>query len=185
MKLYIKNMVCGRCETLVKSELEKLNLKYKSIKLGEVEINDNISPEERKILNGALEKSGLGLLDNKKNALAEKIKNAIIDLVQCKADKPKVNLSEYLKENLGYDYAFLMRVFAEMNGITIERYFIEIRIELAKILLLDKDHSLIDISEKLHFSDVSHFCNQFKKSTGLTPTNYKQMMYKAPSIANI
>lgn len=178
-------MVCSQCETVVKSELEKNNLKYKTIKSGEIEINDNISPEERKILHIELEKSGLGFLENNKSVLVDKIKYAIIELVNRSDDKLRINLSDYLKEKLGYDYAFLMRIFAEMNGITIERYFIEIRIELAKILMLDNDYSLIDIAEKLHFIHLSHFCKQFKKSTGLTPTNFKQIMYKEPFLAKI
>jgi len=172
MKLYIKNMVCVRCETVVKSELKKMGVAFRSIKSGEVEIDDNISADARDKLNAALEKSGLGLLDDKKSVLVEKIKNTIIELVHYTDERLKVNLSDYLKEKIGYDYAYLSRLFAEVNGTTIEHYFITLRIEM----LIYENFTLVEIAEFLHFSDTSHFCNQFKKATGLTPSGFRQIM---------
>jgi AraC-like DNA-binding protein len=176
MKLYIKNMVCVRCEAVVKSELKKMGLAFQSIKSGEVEIMDDIPADIKERLNIALEKSGLGLLDDKKSVLVEKIKTVIIELVHYTDERLKVNLSDYLKEKLEYDYAYLSRLFAEVNGTTIEHYFISLRIERSKELLVYSDLSLIEIAEQLHFSDTSHFCNQFKKATGLTPSYFRQIM---------
>ena len=41
-------MVCGRCKMVVKSEFEKLGLQPISVELGEVELKDNISEEQKK-----------------------------------------------------------------------------------------------------------------------------------------
>ncbi len=168
-------MVCVRCESIVKAELNKIGIPFKSVKLGEVEVDDDLSPEKRTLLNDALVKSGLGLLDNKKSVLVEKIKNLIIELVHYTDDRLKTNLSVYLKEKLGYDYAYLSRLFAEVNGMTIENYFITIRVERAKEMLVYEDFSINEIADKLHFSDASHFNRQFKKVTGLTPSYFREI----------
>jgi AraC-like DNA-binding protein len=175
VKLFVKNMVCVRCESLVKSELTKMGFDYHSVKSGEVEIKDDLTEEDRQRLNMVLEKSGLGLLDDKKSVLVEKISNLIIDLIHYNNDRIKINLSDYLKEKLSYDTAYMARLFAEVKGTTIEHFFITQRIERAKEMLIYDNLSLTEIADQLHFSSTSHFCNQFKKATGLTPSYFRQL----------
>lgn len=171
-------MVCIRCEMVVKSELEKLGLKYISVKIGEVEIKEELSPEQRGKLNIALKKSGLELLDDKKSMLVEKIKNVIIELVHYTEDQIKVNLSEYLCKKLNYDYTYLANLFSEVKGTTIEQFFIAHRIERVKELLVYDELNLTEIADKLHYSSVAHLSYQFKKVTGLTPSHFKQLKSK-------
>ncbi|MBU0765701.1 MAG: AraC family transcriptional regulator [Bacteroidetes bacterium] len=178
MKIYIKNMVCIRCEMVVKSELEKLGLKYLSVKIGEANIKDILTPEQRDQLNTALKKTGLELLDDKKSMLVEKIKNVIIELVHYTEDQIRVNLSDYLSEKLNYDYTYLANLFSEVKGTTIEQFFIAHRIERAKELLVYDELNLTEIADKLNYSSVSHLSNQFKKVTGLTPTHFKLLKHK-------
>jgi AraC-like DNA-binding protein len=168
-------MVCVRCETLVKSELTKMGFAYQSVKSGEVEIKDDLTEDDRKRLNEILEKSGLGVLDDKKSVLVEKISNLIIDLIHYNDDWIKINLSDYLKEKLNYDSAYLSRLFAEVKGTTIEHFFIAQRIERAKEMLIYDELSLTEIADQLRFSSASHLCNQFKKATGLTPSYFRQL----------
>ena len=59
MKLYVKYMVSIRCKMLVKAELEALNLHFRTVELGEIEIIENITPEQRIQLKKALALSGL------------------------------------------------------------------------------------------------------------------------------
>lgn len=171
-------MVCIRCEMVVKSELEKLGLKYISVKIGEVEILEDFTREQREQFNIALKKSGLELLDDKKSMLVEKIKNVIIEIVHYKEDQIKVNLSEYLSEKLNYDYTYLANLFSEVKGTTIEQFFIAHRIEKVKELLVYDELNLTEIAEKLHYSSVAHLCKQFKKVTGLTPSHFKLLKNK-------
>jgi AraC-like DNA-binding protein len=168
-------MVCIRCEMVVKSELEKLGLKYNSVKIGEADIKEGLSQEQREQFNLALKKSGLELLDDKKSMLVEKIKNVIIELVHYSEDQIRVNLSDYLNEKLNYDYTYLANLFSEVKGTTIEQFFIAHRIERAKELLVYDQLNLTEIAEKLHFSSVAHLSNQFKKITGLTPSHFKRL----------
>jgi AraC-like DNA-binding protein len=171
-------MVCIRCKMVVKSELEKLGLHYTVVELGEAEIKEDISTDKRDQLNVALKKSGLELMDDKKSMLIEKIKNIIIELVHYSEDQLKINLSAYLSEKLNYDYTYLANLFSEVQGTTIEKFFINHKIERVKELLVYDELSLKEIAFKLHYSSVSHLSSQFKKVTGLTPSHFKQIKQK-------
>ncbi len=174
MKLYIKNMVCSRCKMVVKSEFEKLGLQPISVELGEVELEKEISDEQKEVLLENLQVLGFDLIDDKKTKTVERIKNLIVDLVHHKNNDLKINLSDYLAENLNQDYNSLSNLFSEIENTTIEKYFISQKIEKVKELLIYNELSLSEIADILNYSNVAHLSNQFKKITGFTPTSFKQ-----------
>ncbi len=178
MKLYIKYMVSLRCKMLVKDELKKLGIYCVSIDLGMVEIQDDVTGEQLETFAKNLKKSGLELLDDKKNILVEKIKSVIVEMIHYEDEVPKVNDSDYISEKLGYDYTYLSNTFSEVKGITIQQYIIMHKIERVKELLLYDELTLTEIAHKLHYSSVAHLSNQFKKITGLTPTYFKELKEK-------
>ena len=112
-------MVCIRCQMVVQAELEKLGLNYTQVKIGEVDLVEDIQPQILVQLSIGLKKAGLVLMDDKKSVLVEKIKSAIIELVHYNEDQIKENLSDYLSEKLNYDYTYLANLFSEVKGITI------------------------------------------------------------------
>ena len=175
MTLYIKNMVCGRCKMVVKSEFEKLGLPTISVELGEVELENAISEDQKKVLLAHLHTLGFDLIDDKKSKAIEKIKTLIIDLVHNKNNELKINLSDYLAQNLNQDYNTLSNLFSEIENTTIEKYFISQKIEKVKELLIYNELSLSEIADILNYSNVAHLSNQFKKITGFTPTYFKQL----------
>jgi AraC-like DNA-binding protein len=178
MKIYIKYMVSLRCKLMVKSEFEKLNIPYRFIELGFVEMYDKIEPELYEKLKINLLQSGLEILEDQKSILIERVKNMIIELVHYSDELPQVNLSDYLSEKLGLDYTYLANTFSEVKGITIQQFMIMHKIERVKELLLYDELNLTEISYKLNYSSVAHLSGQFKKITGLTPTFYKQLQQK-------
>lgn len=178
MKLYIKYMVSRRCKTLVKKELEKLNLTYFTLDLGVVEIIEDITNEKRKQFKNSLLKSGLELLDDKKSILVEKIKTTIVEMIHHSEEIPKINYSGYISEKLDYNYTYLANIFSEVKGITIQQYIINHKIEKIKELLLYDELNLTEIADKLHYSSPAHLSNQFKKITGLTPSFFKELQIK-------
>ena len=178
MKLYVKFMVSLRCKLMVKEELKKLNLSYTTVDLGTVEILQDITPDQRRLLKKNLLKIGLELLDDKKSILIERIKNVVIELIHHSNFLPKVNYSDYLSEKLNLDYTYLANTFSEVKGITIQQFIILHKIERVKELLIYDELSLTEIAYKMHYSSVAHLSNQFKKITGLTPTFYKQLKEK-------
>jgi len=167
-------MVCSRCKMVVKSEFEKLGLQTIAVELGEVELANEISDKQKHILLENLQAVGFDLIDDKKSKTVERIKTLIIDLVHHKNNDLKVNLSDYLAEDLNQDYNSLSNLFSEIENITIEKYFISQKIEKVKELLVYNELSLSEIADILNYSNVAHLSNQFKKITGFTPTSFKK-----------
>ena len=163
---------------MVKSELEKLGLKYHYVRIGEADIIGDIQQKQLEQLKINLKKAGLFLMDNRKSILVEKIKNVIIELVYYREDQIKVNLSDYLSEKLNYDYTYLANLFSEVKGLTIEKFYLTHRIEKVKELIVYDELNLSEIAYKMHYSSVAHLSNQFKKYTGLTPTHFKNLKNK-------
>jgi len=172
-------MVCLRCKLVVKSELDKLGLHYGVIELGEVDVSDDISSGQLNDLNIALKKSGLELMDDKKSILVEKIKTLIIEMVHYNDDQIKINLSDYLSQKLNYNYTYLANLFSEVKGTTIEQFYLSHKIERVKELLVYGELNLTEIAWKLHYSSVAHLSNHFKKKTGLTPSQFKNLKNKS------
>lgn len=168
-------MVSNRCKMAVKDELKKLGLHFIVVDLGEVEIMENITISQREQLNSALVVAGLELMDDKRAVLIERIINVITEMIHYSDDVPKVNYSDFISEKLNYDYTYLSNIFSEVKGITIQQFIIIHKIERAKELLLYDELNLTEISYKLHYSSVAHLSNQFKKITGLSPSQFKQL----------
>lgn len=175
MKIYIKNMVCSRCEIAVTATLEKMQIPILSIQLGQVELSRNLEENEKRTLSKNLNALGFELLDDKISKTIERIKNLIIDLVHYQNEKLKINLSTYLAEDLKQDYSALSNLFSETEGITIEHYFIAQKIEKTKELLIYNEMTLSEIAILLNYSNVAHLSNQFKKVMGFTPTHFKKL----------
>ena len=175
MTLYIKNMVCNRCIMVVVSELKRLGFNPLSVTLGEAVLDHQLTNKEKEKVRNSFESLGFELIDDKKSCLIEHIKNLIINLVHHNSDHLKINLSDYLGHQLHVDYNYLSSMFSEIEGSTIEKYFIAQKIEKVKELLVYDELTLSQIADKLNYSSVAHLSSQFKKVTGLTPSHFKQI----------
>jgi AraC-like DNA-binding protein len=160
---------------VVKDELIKFGLHPVNVELGEVIISEEINETKKKQLNQVMLSFGFVLIDDKKSRMIEKIKNAIIELVRYSEEQLKTNLSEHITSQLNHDYNYLSNLFSEVEGTTIEQYFIAQKIEKVKELLVYDEFSLSEIAMQMNYSSVSHLSKQFKKVTGFTPTYYKQL----------
>lgn len=179
MNLHIKNMVCDRCIMVVRNELDKLDLDYKNVQLGEVELATEPAPEKLEELRERLASLGFEMLDDRKSALINQIKSTIIKLIH-KGEEEDLNkkISVILSEKLGKEYHYLSSLFSSIEGVTIEKYIILQRIERAKELLIYDEMTLNEISWALGYSSVQHLSLQFKKVTGMTPTQFKNLADK-------
>ncbi len=175
MRIFIQNMVSLRCKLMVKSELDKLGVRYSVVELGEVEIIGKLSQKKQELLKVSLHEIGLELMDDKKAMLIEKIKNVIVEMVHYADELPATNFSDYLSKKLNIDYTQLSSIFSKTKGITIEHYIMLHKIEKVKELLIYDELSLTEIAFKLNYSSPAHLSTQFKKVTGLTPTFFKSM----------
>jgi len=68
----------------------------------------------------------------------------------------------------------LCRFFKMHQGITIFEYLNNIKIEFACKLLMDPDLSILDVCLDSGFNNISHFNKQFKKATGVPPSEYRK-----------
>ena len=168
-------MVCNRCILVVQNELDKLGIEATNIKLGEITLKKDLTTKEREDLENVLDPLGFQVIDDKKSRMIEKIKNVIIDLVHHQDNDAKTNLSDVLSDALHHDYNYLSNLFSDIEGTTIEKYFIAQKVEKIKELLVYDELSLSEIADRMNYSSVAYLSNQFKKVTGLTPSHFKQI----------
>ena len=159
----------------VKEELKKLGLHFMVVDLGEVDIMEDPTIEQLEALRIGLHSSGLELMDDKKGVLIEKIKNTIIEMIHHSDEIIKTNFSDYLSDKLKYDYTYLSNLFTEVQGTTIAQFITAHKIERIKELMMYDELNITEIAWKMNYSSVAHLSNQFKKFTGLTPTQFKQL----------
>jgi AraC-like DNA-binding protein len=177
MKIAIKNMVSTRCLMAVEAVLEDIGIKYSYVELGEVETSSEIPDDMIRILGEKLRPLGLELKENKKFQLVESIKVAIMELIH-NPDDQRLTLSEYLSRKLGHNSTYLSNLFSEVQGVSIEKFFISKKIEHVKELLINEKLNLKEISYLTNYSSVAHLSYQFKKITGIAPSEFRLMLSK-------
>ena len=173
MKLFIKNMVCPRCIMSVEKILKDNEINVKYVRLGEVELEKEISDKQMKSLSGDLLKVGFEILEDSQSQLIEKVKTIVTQKVQQAEIESHFSVNRQLTKQIFKDYSSISKLFSEVEGITIERYFILQKIEKVKEYLVYKELSLSDIAYKLGYSSTQHLSSQFKKITGITPTQFR------------
>ena len=174
-QLRIKNMVCDRCKMAVKQVLKDVGLTPERIDLGEVWVSDVPTEAQLAQLKTRLEALGFELLDDQRQQMIERMKTAIIALVHHHQGNKTLNLSVYLSQLLHRDYSALSKLFSEVTGLTIERYFIMQRIERVKELIRYDELTLTEIAYQMNYSSVAHLSSQFRSVTGMTPTQFRFM----------
>lgn len=176
MKLYIKNMVCDRCKLAIDNVLHEMDLSPLSVQLGEVDLGDReLSEAEAEGFRQRIEALGFELINDRKSRLIESIKKYIIALVREQDLLEKLKLSEYLAKQLHHDYTYLSHLFSSVEGMTIEQYFIHQKIERAKELLVYDELSLTEIAYQLGYSSPAHLSGQFRKVTGMSPSQFRKL----------
>lgn len=168
-------MVCDRCIMVVKQQLQLLGIAYEKVELGE--ISTSVAPTEAQLdaLEKALRPLGFELLDDRKSSVVSQIKSFVIQYIhQHDAEIMNKKLSVLLAHKLNADYNYLSSLFSSIEGITIEKYVLLQRTERVKELLGYNELSLKEIADQLSYSSAQHLSQQFKKVTGITPSQYKQ-----------
>ncbi|WP_199200273.1 AraC family transcriptional regulator [Adhaeribacter arboris] len=175
--LQIKNMVCPRCISTVTRVLQEQGLEVNNVQLGFAQVTGQ---SDLVRIEAALQPEGFALLQDRDQQLVEKIKNTLIDYLQhFETAYQPVTTSVYLSEKLGIDYSYLSKVFSRLEPVTIEKYFILLKIERVKELLSYGQLTLSEIAHQLQYSSVQHLSNQFKKITGQSVSEYKNSIHPA------
>ena len=175
--LFVKNMVCHRCQLAVEGVLNQSAIPFEKVINGEIHLQDKISHKQYEHLKNGLTAIGLELINDRMTEVIEKIKQHVIKKArnEIPEKESKIKLSSYLSNHLNLEYTYISSLFSSIEGRTIENYFIEQRIEKVKELLVYNEYSLSQIAFELEYSSVAHLSNQFKKITGLTPSHFKKI----------
>ncbi len=168
-------MVCPRCITSVEQILKKCNLQFKYIRLGEVSLENKLSTSQLENLSQELQKTGFELLDDKKTQLIEQVKNLLIQKVQNGELEEHFSLTKFISEKIFKDYSSISKLFSQLEGITLEQFLNFQKIEKVKELLIYDEQSLTQIAFNLGYSSTQHLSSQFKKLTGMTPSQFKKL----------
>lgn len=174
MDILIKNMVCPRCIEAVKTSLNEEGISFESIELGKVSLSSPLKTDQKIALSKSLESKGFELLESKNSALISQIKSLIIEQIHHSDENLSENFSTFLAEKLQHEYTSLSRLFSQVEGITIEKFITRQKIERVKEFLFYDQLSLSEIAFKLNYSSVAYLSSQFKKETGMTPSEFKQ-----------
>lgn len=171
---HLKNMVCSHCAEVLEKKLSEADFDIKHIELGELRLNHPISENEYQRLVDVVQQNGFEIINDQGSKTVEQIKQLIIELVRTNKEL-KGKLSEYLANQLHKDYQYLSRLFSNVEGKSIERYYILQKIERAKELIVYGELNLTEIAFELGYSSQQHFSRQFKKETGLSPSHFKEV----------
>ncbi len=171
-------MVCQRCILTVKNILASLQIAAVRVGLGKIVFSEEPEPGHRRLLAESLHHVGLEIIESRISQLIEDIKQCIRDYMAMGIDAQQYKLSGFVSARLAYDFGYLSDLFSKVEGITVERYFMLQRLEKVKELLTYDQLSLSEISYDTGFSSVHHLSAQFKKLTGLTPSQYRQLAEK-------
>ncbi len=79
-----------------------------------------------------------------------------------------------LATDAGMSLSHFSRTFRKATGVAPSQYFIHLRMERARQLLLESDASIISIALDVGYNNPSHFTHVFKRHVGVTPRDYRE-----------
>ncbi len=173
--VFIKSMVCNRCKLVISQLFKDFNLPPIEINLGEIILEREPTKTEIDSIIPRLKQFGFELITDNRAKIVVKIKSLLIGLLESDTFDLKIKVSDYLSSNVHYEYNYLSSLFSEIEDTTIEKYFIQLKIEKIKELIECDELNLGEISYKMGYSSSAHLTNQFKQVTGMTPSHYKSL----------
>lgn len=176
MNILIKYNVSRLCKMVMQQQVQKLDVEFDIVGLNEIELKKTLTAKQSTQLKSLFEEFGIEIIDNQKTALVQKIKDAIVSMVWNDDNPPNITTSVYLAEKLNHSYGYLSNLFSESTFTSIENFIIIQKIERAKNMLINGNFTLTEISYQLNYSSVAHLSNQFKKTTGLTPSSFQRII---------
>ena len=173
-EILIKNMVCPRCIEAVKRTMNELNISFQSVELGKVLLQETLTEKQEEQLSSKLDNQGFELLKGEKSVIISQIKSLLIKQIHHSNEPLQTNYSTFLSDKLNQEYSHLSRLFSSVEGITIEKFITKQKIEKIKELLIYNELTLSEIAFQMDYSSVAYLSTQFKKETGMTPSEFKK-----------
>jgi len=169
--IHIKNMVCDRCKSTVLREFKKLGYTVDSVELGQVIVGANNAVDMSKV-GEVLQNNGFELIKDETESLIEDIKIALIKKIENQDD---TNLFSYLTKRFNKSYSALSKLYSKTEGMTIEKYEINLKIENVKEKIQLRKLNFSEIAYSLNYNNSGHLARQFKNVTGMSMTEFKNL----------
>jgi len=185
MKVFVKFNFNAICMKVLEDKLNELDVKFRILGFGEIEFLEKLTDSQEQNLHILLNNYGIEVVENEKIILAQKIKDAIIEMVFNSDESLNIKTSVYLAEKMKHSYGYLSNLFSEVTYSSIENFIIIQKIEYAKQLILNTELNLTEIAFKLNYSSVAHLSTQFKNNTGITPSAFQRIIFKRRDIAQL
>ncbi len=172
-------MVCPRCIMAVQDILEKKateGVEILKVDLGIARINapDTFTATS---IQDELQSIGFELLQDPEEQLTENIRINILKFLKLNEEGSlHLTLSGFLTDALHKNYTALSKHFTRQTGQTIENFYIHAKVERVKELLQDSQMNASQIADKLNYSSVHYLSGQFKKVTGVSISEYKNLV---------
>ncbi len=167
-------MVCPRCVMAVEQILNRLDVPFDDVNIGSINLSRALTEAESIQFDQELKMIGFEVLKDRKEVLVEEMKIALSEMLNA-GESMIVKTSSFLSERFNLEYSYLSSIFSEIQGESIEKYLIKLKVEKVKELL-SYDATLAEIAAQLQYSSIAHLSNQFKKTTGLSPSVYKKQL---------
>ncbi len=164
-------MVCDRCKSTVLRELNVLGYNIKSVELGQITLNENTAIQHSK-LEEILKKHGFEIIKEETEVLIEEIKISLIKKIE---NQDNTNLSSFLAKTFSKSSSALSKLFSKTEGMTIEKYEINLKIEKVKELIQLGQLNFSEIAYSLDYNNSGHLARQFKNGTGMPMTEFKKL----------
>lgn len=166
-------MVCLRCINAVKEVFQSHNIEYVTVLLGEATLESHLTAQQAEQLKASLNSLGFDVVSDRKSQLIERMKNLVVEQIHHSGQVLKIKWGDYIQDHLKMDYKYLSALFSSVESITFEQFIIHQKIERVKELIVYDELSLSEIAHQLDYSSVAYLSNQFKKVTGMTPSQFK------------
>lgn len=169
--LKIKNMVCDRCISTVENALKALGAENLQVSLGEASYTNTLNLSA---IDEVLVQQGFERLKASQDILVEEMKLFMQGLLAQLPLQLKEKLSVMLSRYFATNYIALSKLFSQHEGLTIERYFLLLKIEKCKELIQYGTLNFTEIAQQLDYASINHLSKQFKTHVGLSLTDYKK-----------
>ncbi|WP_158837594.1 helix-turn-helix domain-containing protein [Polaribacter sp. L3A8] len=171
--LLIKNMVCARCKSTIIELLERHGLDIESIELGKVVVKQELKNNYDAIKN-RLKDLGFELIEDEVKVLIERVK---LTVIQCISENNSHHIISKITKEIGKNDSAISKLFSKSEGITLEKYIINLKIEKVKEYIQLNQLNQLNFSEiayNLNYNTSSHLAKQFKSVTGMSMSEYKK-----------
>lgn len=118
----------------------------------------------------------LNVPTNSRTLTSKQIYSDIVDFIQLHIAE-NIRVAD-IADHFGYNPKYLSHLFSQITGIPLKQFIQNKKIDSANFMLTDTNLPISDIAKELGFPDSHNFSRAYKKSTGLTPSEYRNTFAK-------